>query len=74
MLMAAFRLNIPTILVSGGPMLAGRVGHRPVDLISVFEGVGAYKAGTLTADELEELEDCACPACGSCAACSRPTP
>jgi len=67
MLMAAFRLNIPTILVSGGPMLAGRVGNRPVDLISVFEGVGAYKAGTLTADELEELEDCACPGCGSCA-------
>ncbi|SHF41901.1 dihydroxyacid dehydratase [Desulfacinum infernum DSM 9756] len=67
MLMAAFRLNIPTILVSGGPMLAGRVGNRPVDLISVFEGVGAYKAGTLTAEELEELEDCACPGCGSCA-------
>ncbi|MBC7357274.1 MAG: dihydroxy-acid dehydratase [Desulfacinum sp.] len=67
MLMAAFRLNIPTILVSGGPMLAGRVGNRPVDLISVFEGVGAHKAGTLTAEELEELEDCACPGCGSCA-------
>ncbi|SMC16974.1 dihydroxyacid dehydratase [Desulfacinum hydrothermale DSM 13146] len=67
MLMAAFRLNIPTLLVSGGPMLAGRVGRRPVDLISVFEGVGAHKAGTLSTEELEELEDCACPGCGSCA-------
>ncbi len=67
MLMAAFRLNIPTVLVSGGPMLAGRVGQEPVDLISVFEGVGAYKAGTLSEEALEELEDNACPGCGSCA-------
>ncbi len=67
MIMAAFRLNIPSIVVSGGPMLAGRVGQRPVDLISVFEGVGALKGGTLTEAELAELEDKACPGCGSCA-------
>ncbi len=67
MLMGALRLNIPTVLISGGPMLAGRAGGKPVDLISVFEGVGAIKAGQMSADELEELEDCACPGCGSCA-------
>ncbi|HYA43636.1 MAG TPA: dihydroxy-acid dehydratase [Syntrophobacteraceae bacterium] len=67
MLMAALRLNIPAILVSGGPMLAGHVGGKPVDLISVFEGVGALKAGQITPGELEELEDEACPGCGSCA-------
>jgi dihydroxy-acid dehydratase len=67
MMMAALRLDIPTILVSGGPMLAGHVGGKPVDLISVFEGVGALKAGQITAGELEELEDQACPGCGSCA-------
>lgn len=67
MLMAALRLNIPAIVVSGGPMLAGHVGHKPVDLISVFEGVGAYKSGKMSVDELTELEECACPGCGSCA-------
>jgi dihydroxy-acid dehydratase len=67
MLMAAMRLNIPSIVVSGGPMLAGRVGHKPVDLISVFEGVGAYKTGQISEGELAELEDHACPGCGSCA-------
>ena len=67
MLMGALRLNIPTIVVSGGPMLAGRVDGKPVDLISVFEGVGALKAGQMSEDELETLEDCACPGCGSCA-------
>jgi dihydroxy-acid dehydratase len=67
MLMAAMRLNIPSIVISGGPMLAGRVGRKPVDLISVFEGVGAFKTGQITAQELEELEECACPGCGSCA-------
>jgi dihydroxy-acid dehydratase len=67
MLMAALRLNIPTIVISGGPMLAGRVDGKPVDLISVFEGVGALKAGQMSEDELEALEDCACPGCGSCA-------
>ena len=72
MLMGALRLNIPTIVVSGGPMLAGRVDGKPVDLISVFEGVGALKAGQMSADELETLEDCACPGCGSCAVCLPP--
>lgn len=67
MLMAALRLNIPAILVSGGPMLSGRVGHKPVDLISVFEAVGGMKTGQVSAEELAELEDCACPGCGSCA-------
>jgi dihydroxy-acid dehydratase len=67
MLMAAMRVNIPSIVVSGGPMLAGRVGHKPVDLISVFEGVGAYKTGQISENELAELEDHACPGCGSCA-------
>ena len=67
MMMAALRLNIPAILISGGPMLAGHVGGKPVDLISVFEGVGAIKAGQITLGELEELEDNACPGCGSCA-------
>jgi dihydroxy-acid dehydratase len=67
MLMAAMRLNIPTILISGGPMQAGRVGNKQIDLISVFEGVGSLKAGKMTTAELSELEECACPGCGSCA-------
>jgi dihydroxy-acid dehydratase len=67
MLMAALRLNIPAILVSGGPMLAGRFQGREVDLITVFEGVGAVKAGRMSEEELKELADCACPGCGSCA-------
>lgn len=67
MLMAALRLNIPAILVSGGPMLAGRFQGRKVDLITVFEGVGALRAGRITEEELKELADCACPGCGSCA-------
>jgi dihydroxy-acid dehydratase len=67
MLMAALRLNIPALLISGGPMLAGRFGGREVDLISVFEGVGAVKAGKMTEAELCALEDSACPGCGSCA-------
>ncbi len=67
MMMAALRLNIPSILVSGGPMLAGRVNGKPVDLVSVFEGVGALRAGQISPEELEELEEQACPGCGSCA-------
>jgi dihydroxy-acid dehydratase len=67
MMMAALRLNIPAIMISGGPMLAGHVGGKPVDLITVFEGVGALKAGQITLGELEELENDACPGCGSCA-------
>ncbi|WP_324717106.1 dihydroxy-acid dehydratase [Carboxydochorda subterranea] len=66
MLMAAARLNIPTIFVSGGPMAAGRLDGRAIDLISVFEGVGAVQAGRISADELYRIEAAACPSCGSC--------
>jgi dihydroxy-acid dehydratase len=67
MLMAALRLNLPAVLISGGPMLAGRFRGQAVDLISVFEGVGAVKAGKISEDDLKELAECACPGCGSCA-------
>jgi dihydroxy-acid dehydratase len=67
MLMAALRLDIPAVLISGGPMLAGRFQGKEVDLISVFEGVGAVKAGLMTEGELADLAECACPGCGSCA-------
>jgi dihydroxy-acid dehydratase len=67
MLMAALRLNLPAILISGGPMLAGRYQGKEVDLITVFEGVGALRAGKICEDELKALADCACPGCGSCA-------
>jgi dihydroxy-acid dehydratase len=67
MLMAALRLNIPAIVVSGGPMLAGRMGGRKVDLITVFEGVGGVTSGRMSEAELLALEDNACPGCGSCA-------
>ncbi len=67
MLMAAMRLDIPTIFVSGGPMPAGVTPDgRVVDLISVFEGVGQYKVGKLDEAELKVLEDFGCPSCGSC--------
>jgi dihydroxy-acid dehydratase len=67
MLMAAARLNLPAILVSGGPMLAGRFQNRDVDVSTLFEAVGQYKAGRLTEKELGQLELAACPGCGSCA-------
>lgn len=67
MLMAAARLDLPAVFVSGGPMLAGRYRGRPVDLSNVFEAVGKVKAGLMQEDELAVLEDCACPGCGSCA-------
>ncbi|HAY23143.1 MAG TPA: dihydroxy-acid dehydratase, partial [Desulfobacterales bacterium] len=67
MIMAALRLNIPALVISGGPMLAGRLQNRAIDLITVFEGVGAVKAGKMTEAELKEIEDAACPGCGSCA-------
>jgi dihydroxy-acid dehydratase len=70
MLMAAARLNIPTIVVSGGPMLPGidpRDGSKKIDLISVFEAVGAVSNGTMTEADLTAIEDAACPTCGSCA-------
>jgi dihydroxy-acid dehydratase len=67
MIMAALRVNIPTIFVSGGPMAAGKTPEgETVDLISVFEGVGAYKAGKIDQNRLKILEDYACPSCGSC--------
>jgi dihydroxy-acid dehydratase len=67
MLMGAMRVNIPTIFVSGGPMRAGRIdGNKPIDLMHVFEGVGAHMAGRMSATELKAIEDLACPTCGSC--------
>jgi dihydroxy-acid dehydratase len=66
MLMAALRLNIPTIFISGGPMMAGTLEGKTVDLISVFEGVGKVKSRQMKEKYLKALEDCACPGCGSC--------
>ncbi|MGA2172359.1 MAG: dihydroxy-acid dehydratase [Sedimentisphaerales bacterium] len=67
MLMAAVRLNIPTLFVSGGPMAAGKTKTgKVVDLISIFEGVAEYKTGNITEQELKELEATGCPTCGSC--------
>lgn len=66
MLMAAARLDLPAIMVSGGPMLAGEYQGRHLDLNTVFEGVGALKAGRISETELEEIELRACPGCGSC--------
>ena len=67
MLIAACRLNIPTVLISGGPMLAGRDKHgNQTDLNTLFDAVGAVTAGTMTEEECKFLEDTACPTCGSC--------
>jgi dihydroxy-acid dehydratase len=66
LLMASARLNIPTVFVSGGPMLAGRVDKKKRSLSAMFEAVGAYKAGTIDDDKLKEFENKACPTCGSC--------
>lgn len=66
LLMAAARVNVPTIFVSGGPMLAGHVKGKKTSLSSMFEAVGSYAAGTMTADDVEEFENKACPTCGSC--------
>jgi len=66
LLMAAARVNIPTIFVSGGPMLAGKVNGNKTSLSSLFEAVGAFTAGTMTEDEVEEYENKACATCGSC--------
>ena len=66
LLMAAARLNIPTVFVSGGPMLAGRVDGHKTSLSSMFEAVGSYKAGSLDECGLCEFENKACPTCGSC--------
>ncbi|MBR6326951.1 MAG: dihydroxy-acid dehydratase [Lachnospiraceae bacterium] len=66
LLMAAARVNIPTVFVSGGPMLAGHVKGRKRSLSSMFEAVGSVAAGTMTHEELEEFEEKVCPTCGSC--------
>ena len=66
LLMAAARLNIPTVFVSGGPMLPGHVGGKETSLSSIFEAVGARQAGTMSEEELEEYEEFGCPTCGSC--------
>lgn len=67
MLMAMLRLNIPAIMVSGGPMLTGSYQGKEIDLITVFEGVGKVKAGKMSARTLQAIENAACPGCGSCA-------
>ena len=66
LLMAAARLNIPTVFVSGGPMLAGRVKGEKRSLSSMFEAVGSYAAGTMTEADVKEFENKVCPTCGSC--------
>ncbi len=66
LLMAAARLNVPTVFVSGGPMLAGHVKGKKTSLSSMFEAVGAYTAGNMTAEDVEDFEQHACPTCGSC--------
>ena len=66
LLMAAARVNIPTIFCSGGPMMAGRVNGKKRSLSSMFEAVGTYSAGKMTEDELNEFEEKVCPTCGSC--------
>ncbi len=66
LLMAAARLNVPTIFVSGGPMLAGHVKGKKTSLSSMFEAVGSYTAGKMSVEDVEEYENSACPTCGSC--------
>ncbi len=67
MLMAAARLNIPAVIVSGGPMLAGRFHGKDISVSQAFEAAGKFAAGQMTAEEMTELESKACPGCGSCA-------
>ncbi len=66
LLMAAARINVPTVFVSGGPMLAGHVKGQKRSLSSMFEAVGSYAAGTMTEEEVREFEEKVCPTCGSC--------
>lgn len=66
LLMAAARVNVPTVFVSGGPMLAGHVKGKKTSLSSMFEAVGAYSAGKMSLEDVEEFENKACPTCGSC--------
>lgn len=67
MLMAAARLNIPSIVVSGGPMMAGRYQGRDISVSTMFEAAGQFEAGKISADQLDDMEKAACPGCGSCA-------
>jgi len=67
MIMAAARVNIPAIVISGGPMMAGRFNGQNVSLSNIFEAVGRVRAGSMTEEELASLEDSTCPGCGSCA-------
>ena len=69
MLMAAARMDLPTVFVSGGPMLAGRHKGKRLSLTDMFEAVGAVAAGKMEASELDEMECSACPTCGSCSEC-----
>ncbi|WP_291494271.1 dihydroxy-acid dehydratase [Desulfurella sp.] len=66
MMMAAARVNIPTIMISGGPMLAGKYQGKDIDLAQAFEAVGKYISGSINEEELLEIENIACPSCGSC--------
>ena len=66
MLMAAARLNIPAVVVSGGPMLPGRMNGKDISVSTVFEAAGRFESGQICAAELSEIEHCACPGCGSC--------
>ena len=66
LLMAAARINVPTVFVSGGPMMAGHIHGHKTSLSSMFEAVGSYAAGKITEDELTEFENKTCPTCGSC--------
>lgn len=67
MLMAAARINVPTIIISGGPMLAGRYKGKNISVTQLFEGAGSVTSGKITEAELTDMENCACPGCGSCA-------
>jgi len=67
MLMAAARINIPAIVVSGGPMMAGRYNGKDISVSSMFEAAGLYEAGKISAEEMDSMEKAACPGCGSCA-------
>jgi dihydroxy-acid dehydratase len=66
MLMAALRMNVPCVVVTGGPMLPGRLDGKDLTLITSFEGIGRVQAGTMSAEELKRIEDACCPGCGSC--------
>lgn len=67
MLMAAARLNIPCVVVSGGPMLAGRYQSKDISVSTMFEAAGKFESGKIDGDELADMEQAACASCGSCA-------